>query len=106
MRWLWRPLLSLGLAFVLLYAGDYVSARFRIPANRQTLDTVQVQIMWAVKQKDGRIEYSLGDTDNETCIRSLFPQLGYTPCWYLSKHTNKVIKVGRAGPRFRRSRPV
>jgi hypothetical protein len=86
------------LALVLIYAGDFVSARYRIPGNRQTLETVQVQTMWAIKQKNGRIDYSLGDTNPQTCIRSLFPQLGYTPCWYLTRHTHKIVQVGRLLP--------
>jgi hypothetical protein len=82
------------LAFVLLYAGDYVSARFRLPNDRQTLGSVDVQVMWAIKQKNGRIDYELGDTETRPCLYSLFPHLGYTPCWYLTRHKNQVISVG------------
>jgi hypothetical protein len=83
------------LALAGLYAGDYLSARYRIPGNRQTLGTVQVQTSYAVRLKDGRTEYILGDSGPETCVRSLFPQLGYTPCWYLSRHPKRSIEVGR-----------
>jgi hypothetical protein len=82
------------LGLVLLYAGDYASARFRLPGDRQTLGSVDVQIMWAIKQKNGRIDYELGDTETRPCLYSLFPHLGYTPCWYLSRHKNQVIEVG------------
>jgi hypothetical protein len=86
------------LGLVLLYAGDYVSARFRLPNNRQTLGSVDVQIMWAIKQKNGRIDYELGDTETRPCLYSLFPHLGYTPCWYLSRHKNQEISVGEIVP--------
>jgi hypothetical protein len=86
----------LGLAG--LYAVDHLSARYRLPGNRETLGSVEVRTLYAVKQKDGRIEYSLGDTETQSCVRSLFPQLGYSPCWYLSGHATKLIKVGRAAP--------
>lgn len=86
------------LALALLYGGDYVSARFRIPGGRQTLGTVEVRTMWAIKQKDGRIDYELGDTQTQPCLRSIFPHLGYTPCWYLRSHADQVIKVGRVAP--------
>jgi hypothetical protein len=82
------------LALVLLYAGDYMSAKFRLPGDRQTLGSVDVQVMWAIKQKNGRIDYELGDTESRPCLYSLFPHLGYAPCWYLSRHKNQVIKVG------------
>ena len=85
------------LALAGLYAGDYLPARYRIPGNRQTLGSVQVRTLWAVRMKDGRFEYSLGDTETQTCVRSLFPQLGYMPCWYRSCHATKRIEVSRAG---------
>jgi hypothetical protein len=78
-----------------LYAVDYLSARYRIPGNRQTLGSVQVQTFYAVRLKDARIEYLLGGTDAETCVRSLFPQLGYPPCWYLSRHATRRIEISR-----------
>jgi hypothetical protein len=86
------------LALAGLYAGDYLSEHYRIPGNRQVFDTVQVQTLYAVRQKDNRIEYSLGDTVFETCVRSLFPHLGYTPCWYLSRHATRHIDAGLAAP--------
>lgn len=81
------------LALAGLYAGDYLSARYRIPGNRQTLGSVQVQALYAVRLKDGRFEYSLGDTEAQACLRALFPHLGYTPCWYLSRHATKRIEI-------------
>ncbi len=86
------------LALAALYAGDYLSTRYQIPGNRPMFDTVRVQTLYAVRQKGNRIEYSLGDTVVQTCVRSLFPHLGYTPCWYLSGHATKRIEVGRAAP--------
>ena len=85
------------LAVAGLYVGDYLSAHYHIPGNRQTWGSVQVKTLWAVRMKNGRSDYSLGDTVTQTCVRSLFPQMGYTPCWYLSRHTTKVITVSRAG---------
>jgi hypothetical protein len=77
-----------------LYFGDYLSARYGIPGHRPTLGTVQIQTMYAVRQKDNRIEYTLGDVVTQTCVRSLFPQLGYAPCWYLTGHATKQINIG------------
>ena len=94
MRQILRVVLALLLCLALLYLGDDLSARFRIPGNRQTLGTVQVQTFWAITQKDGRIDYEIGDSNNETCLQALFPHLGYTPCWYLTRHTKKIVKVG------------
>jgi hypothetical protein len=54
---------------------------------------VQVKPLYAVRQKSGRIEYSVGDTETQTCVRSLFPHMGYTPCWYLIRHPTKRIEI-------------
>ena len=80
-----------------IYFGDYLSARYGIPNHRPTLGSVQVQTMYAVRQKNNRVEYSLGDVITQTCVYSLFPQMGYPPCWYLSGHTTRKIDIGRAG---------
>jgi hypothetical protein len=87
------------LGLVLLYAVDYVLLRVR----GQALGSVDVQIMWAVKQKDNRIDYELGDTETRPCVHSLFPQMGYAPCWYLSRHKNQTITVGSIPRRFART---
>lgn len=98
MSWILRGALIALLTLAGLYVADYVSARYRIPGNRQTLGSVQVQTLYAVRQKDGRFEYSLGDLEAQTCVRSLFPHLGYTPCWYLSSHATKRIEIARVLP--------
>lgn len=95
-----RILRGLGIAVLALaatYVADNLSLRFHIPASRQAYGSVQVQTLYAVRQKNGRLEYSLGDTTSQTCVRSLFPQFGLTPCWYLSRHATQQIQIGRRG---------
>lgn len=84
------------LALAAVYVADYVSLRFHIPAGRPVYGSVQVQTLYAVRQKNGRLEYSLGDTTNQTCVRSVFPQFGLAPCWYLVEHATRQIQIGRA----------
>ncbi|HUP04261.1 MAG TPA: hypothetical protein VMU19_09745 [Bryobacteraceae bacterium] len=81
-----------ALSLAALYGGDYVAARFRIPNNRQTLGSVQVRTSYAVTLKSGKVEYTLGDWETETCLRSLFPHLGYQPCWRLRRNPVKVVQ--------------
>jgi hypothetical protein len=73
----------------LLYAGDYAAVRFR----RNPTGSVQVQPYYSVPLKDGKTEFMYLDPQNEVCVHSLFPHLGHRPCWYVSRHTNKQIKV-------------
>lgn len=96
MRRILRALGMAVLALAVVYVGDYLSLRFHIPSSRQAYGSVQVQTLYAVRQKNGRLEYSLGDTQNQTCVRSVFPQFGLTPCWYLAEHATKQIEIGRA----------
>ena len=76
------------LGLIVLYACDYAVARVRPQGS------VDVQIMWAIKQKDNRIDFELGDTETRPCVHSLFPHMGSAPCWYLSRHKNQTITVG------------
>lgn len=84
------------LGLIVLYFGDYAVAR----ARGQALGSVDVQVMWAIKQKDNRIDYELGDTETRPCVHALFPHMGYAPCWYLVRHKTETITVGSIPGRF------
>lgn len=93
-----RKIIKRTLAFAVfllcvLYAGDYLSVRFRIPSNREPLGTVNVQTTYAVKQKDGKTEFYFNPPRNQTCVNSIFPHLGYTPCWYLRRNRKQQISM-------------
>ena len=74
---------SVLLALAVLYAADYLWARAR---GAKALATVQVQPYYAVPLKDGKTEYMMLDPEARTCVKSIAPHLGYTPCWYLEGH--------------------
>lgn len=81
-------------AFVLmvaLYVGDDLSVRYRIPKSRQPFSTVTIRRFDAISEKNNKTEYVYEDPVAVTCVRSLFPHLGYSPCWYLSRHTEQRI---------------
>ena len=77
----------------LIYLGDYALLRFRIVRNWMPYDTVTVQVYYAVPQKTGKMEYDFQSSQPQTCVTSLFPHLGYLPCWYARKHTDREIKL-------------
>lgn len=78
-----------------LYAGDYVSAKHRILKNTpgDPLEAVKIQPMYVIPHKDGQAEYVFGDPQTQTCLHSLFPHLGYSPCWYVKKHTQQTVPM-------------
>jgi hypothetical protein len=83
-------LLVFGAAF-LLYGGDFLLAEIQ---GNKGLGSVDVRIMWAIRQKNGRIDYELGDTETRPCVHTLFPHSGYAPCWYLTRQKYLTITVG------------
>jgi hypothetical protein len=84
---------ALVLLAALLYAGDYLSVRYRIPHNREPFGTVTVTKSYMIHEKNGKTEYDFAPPEDRTCVHSLFPQLGYVPCWYLSRHTEEQIEI-------------
>ena len=78
-------------SLAVVYAGEDVSVRYRIPANRQALGTVTVQRYDAIPEKNGKVEFAFEEPVTRTCVRSLFPHLGYPPCWYLSRHAEQRV---------------
>ena len=77
----------------LLYAGDYAAVRFRIPGSRDPYGVVKVRPYLVVPQKSGKSEFYFQDPRNQTCVNSLFPHLGYPPCWYLRRHAKQRIDM-------------
>jgi hypothetical protein len=79
--------------FAIVYASDYCVVRARIPKGRYPFGQVVVQPFYAIHQKNGKIDYQMGDPETDACVRSLFPHMGYSPCWYLSRHSEKRINI-------------
>lgn len=95
-----RVALAALAALAILYAGDYASIKYRVtragnavvtPAG--PLESVQVQQTYEIPHKDGRAEFAFAQPQNVTCARSIFPHLGYSPCWYVKRHTQQVVPM-------------
>jgi hypothetical protein len=88
-----RIVAALVLLALLVYAGDYLSVRYKIPNGRDLFSTVTIQAYYAIHEKNGRTEYDFAQPQTQVCIHSLFPHFGYTPCWYVNRHTDKRIDI-------------
>ena len=90
-------LLRIAAAVVILtlltYVGDYLSVRYRIPNGRDPFSTVTIQPYYAIHEKNGRTEYDFAQPQTQVCVRSIFPHFGYSPCWYVNRHTDKRIDI-------------
>jgi len=76
-----------------LYLGEFISVKYRIPASREPFGTVQINRYYAVPQKSGKTEFEPGEPQTQTCVNSIFPHLGYSPCWYVRRHRNQQINL-------------
>jgi len=83
----------LFLLATLVYAGDYLLVRFKIPKNREPFSSVIIQPYYAIHQKNGKTEFDYAQPQTEVCVQSLFPHFGYAPCWYVKRHTDKRIDI-------------
>jgi len=88
-----RILFITGLSLLILYVGDYLSVRYRIPKGRDQFGVVKVQRYYAVGLKSGKTEFMFLGPKNLPCVHSLFPHFGYSPCWYLSRRKVQRIDI-------------
>jgi hypothetical protein len=82
----------LTIAFVLLaivYLCDDLAVRYRIPRSREPLGVVTIQRYDAISEKNNKTEFDFESPITVTCVHSLFPHMGYQPCWYLSRHSEQ-----------------
>jgi hypothetical protein len=83
---------ALGLT-ALAYATDYLVFRYRLAANRQPFGQVTVTRYDAVAQKSGKTQFIFNPPEAQTCVHALFPRAGFTPCWYLQRHTEQRTDI-------------
>ena len=90
----WAALATVA-CVALFYIGDYLSVRRRMAHRTKTdpLETTQVRPFYAVPLKNGRAEFDFGDTVPQTCVHSLFPHLGYSPCWYTKRQNQRPTVI-------------
>lgn len=88
--WLLLGLISLT---CLTYLTDFAILRWRFSTRHDPTQTVVIKQYFAVPRKDHRTEFMADDPKNETCVNSLFPHAGASPCWYLKGHTDRRIDM-------------
>jgi hypothetical protein len=84
-RWMLRVLLGLVGAAVLLYLGDFAVLQLKVKRGT-AFGTVTVMHLLATPLKGKKVEYDVLGSTPETCSRSVFPQEGVPPCWWLARH--------------------
>ena len=90
-KYVLRALLAFVASLVVLYAFDYLVVRYRAAYNHSGGPFGSVDVYTAVTMKNGSVQLYYRLPQAVTCVHSVFPHLGYTPCWYLSYSTVKMI---------------
>ena len=91
MKFVQRIILIVVGLLALVYVGDYLALRIPIPKSRAAYSTVTVRPYYDVGLKSGKSDLYFLDPQKQTCVNSLFPHMGYSPCWYVRKHTHPRI---------------
>jgi len=85
--------LACALLAAFSYLTDYGVLRYRVATGRQPFGTVTVYRYYSIAEKNRKTEYVFDRAAPETCVHSLFPHLGYSPCWYLNRHTEQRVEM-------------
>jgi hypothetical protein len=86
-----RALLALCVSAALAFVIDAAILRYRASAKRNAFGTVTIHPYYSFPRKDKKIELMFEDARDETCANSLFPQMGFSPCWYLRRHPDQQL---------------
>ena len=80
------------------YLTDYAQIHLRAsyPRLGSPFDSVNIVRIYAIPLKSGKVEYQLDALQPDvtvTCVRSLFPHFGFSPCWYVRRNSQKPIPM-------------
>src|ERR1700753_2179082 len=93
-----RAVVGILIAVAAAFVVDYVVLRAKVmfPKLGDATGTVKMTRLYAIPQKNGRVEFELDANQPEVmmpCVHSLFPHMGNSPCWYLKQNADKPIPV-------------
>jgi hypothetical protein len=85
-------------ALAVLFIGDYLSVRIRAmhPKPTDPFESLKTLRVLAIPEKNGKTEFEVDAQNPEqtvTCVHSLFPHMGYSPCWYVKPRLNQLVSM-------------
>ena len=86
-----RGFLGLTGAVILLYVGDAIQIRIRLATGGTTRAYDTVTVLYAAGLKGSKMEIYTDLPQSVTCARAIFPQMGYSPCWYVRQNTTQML---------------
>jgi hypothetical protein len=93
-----RLVLAVISCLALVYVADflYVRIRMRHPKPADPFESITTLRILAIPEKNGKMEYETDPQNPQltvTCVHSLFPHAGYSPCWYVKPKLNQPIPM-------------
>ena len=88
-----RAVVIVAVLTAILYVGEDLSLRFRIPKSRNPFGVVTIHQYYAVTLKNQKTEIYPLPATQQVCVHSLFPHLGYNPCWYVNRNKEQRINL-------------
>ena len=93
-----RILIATVLAAVLLYLGDALSVRLHNihPHSNDPFESLTAPRILAIPENNGKIAYEPDiqqPSQTITCVHSLFPHSGFSPCWYVRKQMQQPVPM-------------
>jgi hypothetical protein len=93
-----RALVATFIALAVLYLGDFASLRIRMlhPKPADPFESMTTLRVLAIPEKNGKTSYEIDQQNPQqtiTCVHSLFPHSGNSPCWYVKPRINQPIPM-------------
>jgi len=79
------------IAVVVVLVCGYVTDDLVLHHRRQPLGSVMIQRYDAIAEKNNKTEFDFEAPITQGCVHSVFPHMGYEPCWYLARHSEQRI---------------
>jgi hypothetical protein len=91
-------LLAIFGLLILFYLADFswYELRAHIPKFGTAIGTVHRIRLLAIPAKGNKLDYEIDANHPEEdvpCSRSVFPQGGFKPCWYIARHAKDPIQM-------------
>src|SRR5215467_11475782 len=97
-RLIQRVLVVLIAALALAYVGDFFWFRVWLihPKPADPMESFTGPRVPAIPEKGGRTSYEIDQQNpvqTTTCVRSLFPHAGFSPCWHVKPRLSQAIQM-------------
>jgi len=94
MKVLQKLVVALIALAMVAYVVDFAQLRYRVWRNANPFGTIQIEKYYAVHQKNNKTEFMFPhEIQSQDCVHSLFPHMGYSPCWYLNRNREQRIDI-------------